>query len=522
MDITLFRDRLVALNTDILISLYKECTPSVLVVTDTLRFGSTEGFGLSQFVNTLKASTIHGMTPKVTTASCVVDAAADISNYDFTHASNGLIKSRYDVVFLFGVRMEGDSPLSAAQVEAIAKFMEAGGGVFATGDHETLGASMCGDIPRVRSMRKWKGASMPPNVSSTARFSTNLSGPNESEEFSDQSNTEPQRLYVNYRTQAGGLGQPHPLLQLKSPRRVLEVYPDHPHEGQCVVPTALGTSFTVGGSSVAEWPADAAGSTVVPEVVAMSVSNGDGFTIGGLTKAPLVPQLFASIVAYDGHRAGKGRVSTDSTWHHFININLDGTGEPGFSGLQAPPGTDTEALIRIRQHYVNLATWLMPKSVRKCLRFPVVLSELARYPLFEELDVPALKQASAAQLATMGEQVAQSLMRRTTRWEAQALLADALEDAVGPEQAAKWLEQAEGLAGFKGVELAHAALGGVVSAMAMQLAELKDVQQIKPHETFDKAAQAGARQATKLALQARRDQLKQLDEVLGRLEQPLR
>src|SRR6185436_18143467 len=302
--------------------------------------------------NTLKASTIHGMTPKVTTASRGNDATANLPSYSFTNPTNGLIKSRYDVVFLFGVASEGVNPLPAAEVEAIAKFMEAGGGVFATGDHETLGASLCGDVPRVRAMRKWKNASSPPHVSNTNRFSTNLSGPNESEEFSDQSNTQPQRLYINFRTVAGGLGQPHPLVQLKAPRRVLEVFPDHPHEGQCVVPAALNTTFQLGGVALPEWPNDTLGAELRPEIVAMSVSHGDGFD----AKAPLTPRLFAAIVAYDGQRANKGRVVTDSTWHHFININLDGTGEPGFTGLQNPAGVDTEVLKRIREHYVNLAT----------------------------------------------------------------------------------------------------------------------------------------------------------------------
>lgn len=521
MDFINFREPLVALNRDILVSLYKECTPSVLVVTDTLNYNSSDAFGLTQFVNTLKAGTIHGMTPKVTTASRTADPNADIPNYDFTNATNGLLKSRYDVVFLFGLRTEGVSPLPATQIEAVGKFMEAGGGVFATGDHDTLGASLCGDIPRVRAMRKWKAASTPPNISNTTRFSTNLSGPNESEEFSDQSNTEPQRLYANFRTLAGGLGQPHPLLQLKAPRRVLEVYPDHPHEGQCLVPTSLGTSFTLAGASVPEWPVDAMGNAVVPETVAMSVSNGDGFTISGVTKEPLEPKLFAAMVAYDGHRASKGRVTTNSTWHHFVNINLDGTDEPGFSGLQSPPGTDTEALIRIRQHYVNMATWLMPKSVRKCLRFPLVVAELARYPLLEELELAPIKNATAAQLSAVGEQMVQSLARRTTRWEAQALLSDVLEDAVGDAQAEKLLDHAQGLAGLQGLAVAHAALGGMVTAVATQLAELKDVREIKPHETFERAALEGSRVAAKLALGKQRDQIKQIDELLSRLEEPL-
>lgn len=514
MEIINFRDKLVNIDLNRVSFLYKECTPNLLVVTDTLDFNPAGDFGLTQFVNTLKAATIHGMRPNVTTASRRTDANADISNFDFTSASTGLKKSRYDVVFLFGSRSEGQLSLPAAQIEAIAKFMEAGGGVFATGDHDTLGASMCGDIPRVRAMRKWKAASAPPAQGTVTRFSTNLSGPNESEEFSDQSNTQPQRLYVNFRTQAGGIGQPHPLVQLKSPRRVLEVFPDHPHEGECIVPTSLGTSFTINGANVREWPADATGTAVVPEIVAMSVSHGDGF----IGKQALSPRLFATMVAYDGQRANKGRVSTDSTWHHFININLDGTGEPGFNGLQSPPGTDTEALIRIREHFVNLATWLMPKTVRKCLRFPRLILELSRYPLFEELDIPRLGSADPTLLRDVGRQMERSLARHSAPWEVQALLADALEDAVGEGQMQMLLAPTDNVATLQASDIVHTVLGGMVAGIAERLEALKDVSEITPHQTFEPAALEGARLGAKMALAQKRAQLQHMDTWLSQTE----
>ncbi len=109
-----FQAPLVAINRDTIISLYKECQPRVLVVTDTLNFDPAQGFGLTQFVNTLKASTIHGMTPKVITASRSADPNADIPNFDFTDANKGLVISRYDVVFLFGARSEGGNEPPAA------------------------------------------------------------------------------------------------------------------------------------------------------------------------------------------------------------------------------------------------------------------------------------------------------------------------------------------------------------------------------------------------------------------------
>src|SRR4051812_17437176 len=70
--------------------------------------------------------------------------------------------SVYDVILLFGFASDSDvhgsgqpERLSDAELFAITTFMNNGGGVFATGDHESLGRPLCGLIPRVRSMRKW-------------------------------------------------------------------------------------------------------------------------------------------------------------------------------------------------------------------------------------------------------------------------------------------------------------------------------------------------------------------------------
>lgn len=45
--------------------------------------------------------------------------------------------------------------LSHAELKLVAEWMDRGGGVFATGDHTLLGASMCSRIPRVGTMRRW-------------------------------------------------------------------------------------------------------------------------------------------------------------------------------------------------------------------------------------------------------------------------------------------------------------------------------------------------------------------------------
>ena len=49
------------------------------------------------------------------------------------------------------------------EAEAVALFMENGGGFFATGDHENHGEALCQFIPRVKSMRRWHSSDQDPN-----------------------------------------------------------------------------------------------------------------------------------------------------------------------------------------------------------------------------------------------------------------------------------------------------------------------------------------------------------------------
>lgn len=264
-----------------LLKLFHECTPRLLVVTDGGLDAGTGGFGLSRFVDTLKAATIHGMNPIVVTRSRGLN----------DEAFGDLAIGRFDVVFLFGADGEG-SPLSAAACDQIATFMEAGGGVFATGDHDDLGAGMCGRIPRVRNMRRWAAADTP-DASDSTRLTTNLPGVNGIFEFDDQSDREPQRLYANFNIPAdypvfvpvppppvGTANGPHPLLVMPG-GAALDIYPDHPHEGECRLPDDLGTTFWLNGVELPEWPI---GGFIpwlfgrpAPRLVASTMSYGDGF-----------------------------------------------------------------------------------------------------------------------------------------------------------------------------------------------------------------------------------------------------
>lgn len=501
-----------------LISLrFRECTPRILVVTDSLNYDATSDFGLNEFVATLRSATIHGMAPIVVTArfspggtTSHDEATQHITNFHFADATHGLNAGRYDVCFLFGIDRTGVSPLTAEAnaLAAVTTFMQNGKGLFATGDHEDLGAAMCSAIPRVRSMRLWTNGT--PDIRDETRLSTNLPGPSDSYEFEDQQDAFPQRLYANYRTRAGGLGFGHPVLQLAGKQRAIEVFPDHPHEGECVVPTDLNTKLADGTTD--EWPTQTGTATRVgPEPVAKTMSHGNGFTTLGLPKAPLEPRAFIAICAYDGHLAGVGRVVTDATWHHFVNVNVSPTKAP----------LDAVDLEEIRRYYVNLATWLMPKHVRLCLRFPWVIREILEFSLLEELrpipkPFPGPGPDPTPFLAT-GEAVIASLAPRSTPAELRTLLDDALEDALGQVGAQRLSAAGERLGEAVLRNARFVALGAVVQAGLALLDDLDPKARIQVEPLLEKACREVAGRAVRTYLTRTRDDVSRLDSLLDAL-----
>lgn len=395
--------------------IFVECRPSILVVTDGLDF-SVDDFGLSHFVRVLANSTIHGMAPRITvgrlgTANNAVPGVQVIDNFSFTDPHHGLQVSRYDVLFIFG--FDRATPGSALDPAPIAAFMAAGGGVFATGDHEDLGAFLCGDIPRVRAMRHWFEPQTP-NASDVTRLTTSGPGTNVTFEFNDQADSIPQTLYPNYRAVGqtiffpGPVVRPiHPLLQRPNSTDAIRVSPDHPHEGECLVP-----DVQFGG----EWPH---GKGILgflrtprPVGIAATMSFGNGFG----SKLAVSPRSFWAIAAYDGHAAEVGRIVTDATWHHFININMT---------------LEASAQSQVDQYFRNLAIWLMPKHERLCWLFPVLLAELLQFPLLEELptiEVPELRIDDWE----LGHRVAASLRARYGDGYVEELAESLVIDVMGP------------------------------------------------------------------------------------------
>ena len=167
--------------------------------------------------------------------------------------------------------------------------MQAGGGVFATGDHDGLGSALCGRIPRVRYMRNgirspttawgyrpWRsrtGSATPARVDTLQPGATDSSATPLNFFFDDQSDDIPQKLKV--------LIPSHPAVQ--GATGVLTVFPDHMHEGEVIVPggaqltqtqaTDATLNFTVAG--FAEFPV-IAGYQEVPVILATVTSGTPG------------------------------------------------------------------------------------------------------------------------------------------------------------------------------------------------------------------------------------------------------
>ena len=371
----------------------------------------TNSFGIERVIRLLRESSIGCMHfsadvgLRSTGAFSVVAAPAGTEakyfgfRFDSVLPDGTRVIDHYDEVWCFGFKPDNFGatdanitaaaalPASTAELAALTTWMNNKGGVFATGDHDYLGASMCHRIPRVGTMRAWTNAQGVPPISGTLRIDTNrpanaaeLAG-TEVIEFARESDTLPQPIewvpWMSFSHHHWHIHRrPHPVL-CHPTLGPINVMPDHPHEGVvfdhvpqpdvALAAITLTNTYNFGGSVTgAEYPT---AGTVQP--LPMVIAHGHT-----LAAPPLMPEKgdspakrFAMISVYDGHRADVGRVATDSTWHHWMNRNI--------TQLEAAGGDDWE---KIKRYYLNLAVWLAPPHIaRHCFHFHV-LECLYAYP----------------------------------------------------------------------------------------------------------------------------------------------
>ena len=155
---------------------------------------------------------------------------------------------------------------------------------------------------------------------------------------------------------------PHPVLC--GAGGVIDILPDHPHEGE-----VLGTRYdtNTGGSPVnltGNYPAalpefpDRLSGFGKPEPQIIALGHPHNYPEHDKNQAANTQNPshsndtspFGLISVYDGAEAGVGRAATDSTWHHWFNINLT--------------GFDAATYTRIQNYYTNMAVWLCNDTLR--------------------------------------------------------------------------------------------------------------------------------------------------------------
>ncbi|WP_299328889.1 hypothetical protein [Parasphingopyxis sp.] len=332
----------------------------ILIVTDGAGYDETSGFGLGIMIADAFDEN-HPDHPdyarfEFTKAQRFGSSGVTPGYDDFEFTAGSL--DDFDELWLFGVSTAAPY-LQPGEVGVIEEFMDRGGGVLAMGDHEDLGLGLCGGIKRVRSMRKWwfqnpaPPANMevaPDNANLTRNDTVQAPVPGGNVNSGTQSDATPQPVYPNYRYRWqwhfwrpwNRVKYPHPLLC--GPRGVIKVFPDHAHEGDCIIPNAAFAD---------EYPGD-----VDVEIVARGRNVVGRTKFGGNQITD--PREFGLIGAWDGHDPstdGAGRVVVDATWHHWFNVNL--------FGLRAEDGVEYADILAF---FRNVAVWLAPKDEQARMR----------------------------------------------------------------------------------------------------------------------------------------------------------
>lgn len=540
------RDQLQLANPELQLNLLKPCRVRVLLVADGGLDFSLNDFGLRTFVEALRTIPAYYVRFDLTLAHIndVTDDAVmagqpgisrSIKRFKFDDTSH-FTPTMYDQVWLFGIAtsyFRGNSPagtpypnnrLGDAELRALSEFMNGGGGLFATGDHGALGVCLSGSVPRARSMRLW-GDTSPSDLdnevsmSGRRRNDTNRIGPSGGSQFNDQSDDVPQRIAPRMYTRQSLIWRfsyPHPLLC--GPRGVIRVLPDHPHEGQCVVPTNTERTDTFAGFTIVEYPPGTGGSPrPLPEVIATS-SVLAGTTSGG--KQPTQAHTFGAIGAYDGHRAGVGRVVTDATWHHFVNVNLIGDssaapGDPKRVGFLFS-ATGQAHLENIKTYYRNIAVWLSPPARLTCMRRRIFWGLLWHHRIIEAVTARpeiSLRQAGPNLVYAIGRHARDVLGLYAGQCQSQQLILDLiaplvsrdllrqLDPWVPPPEKGQPVPEPEPVPWFDPDPILDLAIGGALVALREGLPEL-DNREKANDAAIDKAVERGLKAGIDLSVRS--------------------
>jgi len=382
------------------------------------------GFGISRVIELIRNTRIGCLRFRVDIAQRGLGAPGVVASpsptqpkytnfrFDMTDGGASVI-DQYEQIWCFGfepdnngttndapIMAAGNFPATDAELIKLDEWMTAKkGGLFGTGDHHYLGASMCHRIPRLGTMRRWTNADGVPTQFGMTRIDT-LRPP--SAAFEPGAPGGPQPLgntphqgdltvqpitwlpdasvrisFIHYKR------RPHPVL-CHPELGPINVMPDHAHEGWCVPDPDLSAKKKF--RNEPEYP-DAIDGGAKPEPQIIAVGSNLGHPPYNFSKGPQPARVNNPMISvYDGHRAGVGRVATDSTWHHWMDVNID--------EIAIANTTDWK---KISRYFQNLAVWLCPPGFgTSCFHASVITSHFETVGFQEYYrDAPVLELGEA-------------------------------------------------------------------------------------------------------------------------------
>ena len=377
---------------------HKHYSDILIVVEPSIAVNPTiDGFGISSVIDLIRNTTVgcmrfrvdialrNGEAPNVVASPTIHQAKYRGFRFDMVNAGASVIDS-YEQIWCFGFNPSNSGspndaeidlvsalPAQAGELAKLASWMKIKkGGLFGTGDHHFLGASMCRKIPRLGTMRRWTNADgVPPQGRSalpnphmridtlrppSAAFEPGApGGPGllDNELHQGDLKVQPiqwtayQRSFWPFRWHK----RPHPVL-CHPTMGPINVMPDHAHEGLCIEASAINLAATYnfdGAGAQDEYP-NATDGGAKPEPFMAAYGSNLGSPPYNFTKGAQPARVHNPMVnVYDGHRAGVGRVATDSTWHHWMDVNIN--------NMRLANNDDWK---KISRYYINLAIWLNP------------------------------------------------------------------------------------------------------------------------------------------------------------------
>jgi hypothetical protein len=376
----------------------------------------------------------------------LVRLRVDVVNRNYQYGPDGFVREpavpgankltaallkKYDQVWFFGQHYANysrwnevyggpESELTDPEVAGLRTWMDAGGGVFMSGDHSNdvtandqflvnpalksqtlnLGRALGWRVPRAGLMRVWVGA---PDSGAPGYYVDTAADPNMAM-MPKQEDATPQTIRIEQVVRFVHMGttgvfgpvgwvffDDHPLFRTTPnadyPSSTIDILPDHVHEGAVAIPRTLDPAL---------WPAHG------------SYRPGPQIVAWGTNKAPLRWGSFrrsvaktdfnlwrevGSVAAYDGDYVGVGRIVAHSTWHHCVNVNL--------VGFRNPDGSAGKVLRRLGEYFKNVALWLSPWAARNKLLFAAI-DWTARHPYLREITGAPAHALGASAASLMG------------------------------------------------------------------------------------------------------------------------